>query len=194
MCYLLIFLFIFPLTGEPGKLIRERYRTASQVVQNQVRSFIAFITGICICLYVWVLLFYIGYVMIYVICYDLLAVLVLTHIYSFSCFLVSVTSMIYCWLLSKMLTKFQMDICDQYESSRYCRRHIPSFVPQYLSLSYMKKKQKCTMHAHAHPFTHPQFSIERQIKIENNKNKTSMIFHAFENVYLFHWKKSSFTA
>lgn len=25
--------------GEPGKLIRERYRTASQVVQNQVRSF-----------------------------------------------------------------------------------------------------------------------------------------------------------
>lgn len=31
--------------GEPGKLIRERYRTASQVVQNQVRSFTAFITG-----------------------------------------------------------------------------------------------------------------------------------------------------
>ncbi|KAH1219598.1 Ribulose bisphosphate carboxylase/oxygenase activase, chloroplastic [Glycine max] len=28
--------------GEPGKLIRERYRTASQVVQNQVRSFKVF--------------------------------------------------------------------------------------------------------------------------------------------------------
>ncbi|KAL7179794.1 hypothetical protein ACSBR1_043072 [Camellia fascicularis] len=28
--------------GEPGKLIRERYRTASQVVQNQVRSSITF--------------------------------------------------------------------------------------------------------------------------------------------------------
>lgn len=28
--------------GEPGKLIRERYRTASQVVQNQVRHCITF--------------------------------------------------------------------------------------------------------------------------------------------------------
>nr|GME18728.1 ribulose bisphosphate carboxylase/oxygenase activase, chloroplastic isoform X1 [Ipomoea batatas] len=33
--------------GEPGKLIRERYRTASQVVQNQVRSLNTFTTGIC---------------------------------------------------------------------------------------------------------------------------------------------------
>ncbi|GMN48081.1 hypothetical protein TIFTF001_017254 [Ficus carica] len=32
--------------GEPGKLIRERYRTASQVVQNQVRSFTTFTTPI----------------------------------------------------------------------------------------------------------------------------------------------------
>ncbi|KAF4402935.1 hypothetical protein G4B88_010387 [Cannabis sativa] len=30
--------------GEPGKLIRERYRAASQVVQNQVRSFTTFTT------------------------------------------------------------------------------------------------------------------------------------------------------
>ena len=36
-----------PLTGEPGKLIRERYRTASQVVQNQVRSFTTLTVGIC---------------------------------------------------------------------------------------------------------------------------------------------------
>ncbi|KAK6268346.1 hypothetical protein QUC31_012506 [Theobroma cacao] len=33
--------------GEPGKLIRERYRTASQVVQNQVRSFTTLIFDIC---------------------------------------------------------------------------------------------------------------------------------------------------
>ncbi|WRX27282.1 hypothetical protein QQP08_019769 [Theobroma cacao] len=33
--------------GEPGKLIRERYRTASQVVQNQVRSFTTLILDIC---------------------------------------------------------------------------------------------------------------------------------------------------
>ncbi|KAG8494623.1 hypothetical protein CXB51_012029 [Gossypium anomalum] len=33
--------------GEPGKLIRERYRTASQVVQNQVRSFTTLILRIC---------------------------------------------------------------------------------------------------------------------------------------------------
>ncbi|KAK6268345.1 hypothetical protein QUC31_012505 [Theobroma cacao] len=32
--------------GEPGKLIRERYRTASQVVQNQVRSFTTLILDI----------------------------------------------------------------------------------------------------------------------------------------------------
>ncbi|TXG69491.1 hypothetical protein EZV62_004426 [Acer yangbiense] len=32
--------------GEPGKLIRERYRTASQVVQNQVRSFSILTVGI----------------------------------------------------------------------------------------------------------------------------------------------------
>ncbi|PPS02884.1 hypothetical protein GOBAR_AA17776 [Gossypium barbadense] len=32
--------------GEPGKLIRERYRTASQVVQNQVRSFTTLILRI----------------------------------------------------------------------------------------------------------------------------------------------------
>ncbi|KAK9097410.1 hypothetical protein Sjap_022907 [Stephania japonica] len=33
--------------GEPGKLIRERYRAASQVVQNQVRSLLTFISNIC---------------------------------------------------------------------------------------------------------------------------------------------------
>ncbi|WRX26038.1 hypothetical protein QQP08_018525 [Theobroma cacao] len=33
--------------GEPGKLIREPYRTASQVVQNQVRSFTTLILDIC---------------------------------------------------------------------------------------------------------------------------------------------------
>ncbi|KAK6284228.1 hypothetical protein POUND7_003180 [Theobroma cacao] len=33
--------------GEPGKLIRERYRTASQVVHNQVRSFTTLILDIC---------------------------------------------------------------------------------------------------------------------------------------------------
>lgn len=32
--------------GEPGKLIRERYRTASQVVQNQVKSFTTFTVDI----------------------------------------------------------------------------------------------------------------------------------------------------
>lgn len=32
--------------GEPGRLIRERYRTASQVVQNQVRSFTTLTVGI----------------------------------------------------------------------------------------------------------------------------------------------------
>ena len=37
----------FQLTGEPGRLIRERYRTASQVVQNQVRSFATFTVDIC---------------------------------------------------------------------------------------------------------------------------------------------------
>lgn len=46
-----IFFFFFPIlisfAGEPGKLIRERYRTASQVVQNQVRSFITFTVNIC---------------------------------------------------------------------------------------------------------------------------------------------------
>uniref|UniRef100_A0A7N2N7D6 Ribulose bisphosphate carboxylase/oxygenase activase, chloroplastic n=1 Tax=Quercus lobata TaxID=97700 RepID=A0A7N2N7D6_QUELO len=33
--------------GEPGRLIRERYRAASQVVQNQVRSFATFTVDIC---------------------------------------------------------------------------------------------------------------------------------------------------
>ncbi|KAK9102915.1 hypothetical protein Sjap_020169 [Stephania japonica] len=33
--------------GEPGKLIRERYRAASQVVQNQVRSLLTFISDVC---------------------------------------------------------------------------------------------------------------------------------------------------
>ncbi|KAK9130018.1 hypothetical protein Sjap_010505 [Stephania japonica] len=33
--------------GEPSKLIRERYRAASQVVQNQVRSLLTFISDVC---------------------------------------------------------------------------------------------------------------------------------------------------
>ena len=37
----------FQLIGEPGRLIRERYRAASQVVQNQVRSFATFTVDIC---------------------------------------------------------------------------------------------------------------------------------------------------
>ena len=44
---LTLFEICFQLTGEPGRLIRERYRTASQVVQNQVRSFATFTVDIC---------------------------------------------------------------------------------------------------------------------------------------------------
>ena len=48
MCWKLILSkSLFTSTGEPGKLIRERYRTASQVVQNQVRSFSILTVDIC---------------------------------------------------------------------------------------------------------------------------------------------------
>lgn len=46
-CRIRLYIIINSTAGEPGKLIRERYRTASQVVQNQVRSSTTFTVNIC---------------------------------------------------------------------------------------------------------------------------------------------------